>query len=77
RFNEICFLAIHALEHLIVGRDLASMTDNMGKFWREFTSESQLRWIGTEKGAIHMATGAVINAVWDLWSKAEGKTLWR
>ncbi|CNC17782.1 L-fuconate dehydratase [Yersinia pseudotuberculosis] len=77
RGNEICCVAIHALEHLIVGRDLASMTANMGKFWREFTSDSQLRWIGPEKGAIHLATGAVINAVWDLWSKAEGKPLWR
>ena len=50
---------------------------DMGAFWRSFTSDSQLRWIGPDKGAIHLATGAVINAVWDLWSKAEGKPLWR
>jgi len=77
RGNEICCAAIGALEHLIVGRDLAGITANMGKFWRDFTSDSQLRWIGPDKGAIHLATGAVVNAVWDLWSKAVGKPLWQ
>lgn len=77
RGNEICCAAIHALEHLVVGQSLAAMTANMGAFWRSFTSDSQLRWIGPDKGAIHLATGAVVNAVWDLWSKAEGKPLWR
>ena len=42
----------------------------MGRFWRHVTSDSQLRWIGPDKGAIHLATGAVVNAVWDLWAKA-------
>ncbi|MBU9855700.1 L-fuconate dehydratase [Rahnella bonaserana] len=77
RGNEICCAAIKALEHLIVGRDLAVITGDMGKFWRDFTSDSQLRWIGPDKGAIHLATGAVVNAVWDLWSKAAGKPLWK
>jgi L-fuconate dehydratase len=77
RGNEICCAAIHALEHLVVGQSLAAITANMGAFWRSFTSDSQLRWIGPDKGAIHLATGAVVNAVWDLWSKAEGKPLWR
>lgn len=77
RGNEICCAAIKALEHLIVGRDLAAITGDMGKFWRDFTSDSQLRWIGPDKGAIHLATGAVVNAVWDLWSKAAGKPLWK
>jgi L-fuconate dehydratase len=77
RGNEICCAAIHALQHLVVGRDLATIAADMGAFWRSFTSDSQLRWIGPDKGAIHLATGAVINAVWDLWSKAEGKPLWR
>ena len=45
----------------------------MGRFWRHVTSDSQLRWIGPDKGAIHLATGAVVNAAWDLWAKAEGK----
>ncbi|MDU7868340.1 MAG: fuconate dehydratase, partial [Pantoea sp.] len=73
RGNEICCAAIGALQHLIVGRQLADITADMGKFWRDFTSDSQLRWIGPDKGAIHLATGAVVNAVWDLWSKAVGK----
>lgn len=77
RGNEICCVAIRALEPLIVGRDLASITVDMGKFWRDITGDSQLRWIGPEKGAIHLATGAVVNAVWDLWSKAADKPLWR
>lgn len=77
RGNEICCAAIKALEHLIVGRDLAGITADMGQFWRDFTSDSQLRWIGPDKGAIHLATGAVVNAVWDLWSKAAGKPLWK
>ncbi len=77
RGNEICCAAIKALEHLIVGRDLAAITADMGQFWRDFTSDSQLRWIGPDKGAIHLATGAVVNAVWDLWSKAAGKPLWK
>lgn len=77
RGNEICCAAIGALQHLIVGRQLADMTADMGKFWRDFTSDSQLRWIGPDKGAIHLATGAVVNAVWDLWSKAVGKPVWQ
>lgn len=77
RGNEICCAAIRALEHLIVGRELESITADMGQFWRDITSDSQLRWIGPDKGAIHLATGAVVNAVWDLWAKSEEKPLWR
>src|SRR4029453_18847863 len=49
----------------------------MAGFWRRLTSESQLRWVGPEKGVLHLATAAVVNAVWDLWAKAEAKPLWR
>ena len=49
----------------------------MGAFWRMITGDSQLRWVGPEKGVIHLATAAVVNAVWDLWAKAEGKPVWR
>jgi L-fuconate dehydratase len=77
RGNEICCAAIRALEHLIVGRQLESIVADMGQFWRDITSDSQLRWIGPDKGAIHLATGAVVNAVWDLWAKSEEKPLWR
>lgn len=77
RGNEICCAAIQALELLIVGEQLETIAADMGAFWRRFTSDSQLRWIGPDKGAIHLATGAVVNAVWDLWAKAEGKPVWR
>lgn len=77
RGNEICCAAIKAMEHLVVGLDLARVSEDMGRFWRTVTSDSQLRWIGPDKGAIHLATGAVVNAVWDLWAKAEGKPLWK
>ena len=76
RGNEICCAAIEALRHLVVGLDLAWVTEDMGRFWRYITSDSQLRWIGPDKGAIHLATGAVVNAVWDLWAKQEGVPVW-
>src|SRR5436305_1202097 len=49
----------------------------MRAFWRHITGDSQLRWIGPEKGVIHLAAAAVVNAVWDLWAKREGKPLWK
>lgn len=77
RGNDICCAAIAALRHLAVGLDLDWIVEDMGRFWRSITSDSQLRWIGPDKGAMHLATGAVVNAVWDLWAKASGKPLWR
>ncbi len=49
----------------------------MAAFWRELVGDSQLRWVGPEKGVIHLATAAIVNAVWDLWAKVEGKPLWK
>jgi L-fuconate dehydratase len=77
RGNEICVTAVQALSPLIVGKKLEEITANMGAFWRAFTSDSQLRWIGPDKGAIHLATAAVVNAVWDLWAKSVGKPVWK
>lgn len=77
RGNEIVVAAVRALAPLIVGRSLDSITANLGEFWRHITGDSQLRWIGPEKGAIHLATAAVVNAVWDLYAKTEGKPLWK
>ncbi len=77
RGNEICVAAIEALRPLVVGLDMDWVTADMGRFWRHMTSDSQLRWIGPDKGAIHLATGAVVNAVWDLWAKLAGKPVWR
>lgn len=76
RGNEICVAAIHALRDRVVGLDLEWIIEDMGRFWRHVTSDSQLRWIGPDKGAIHLATGAVVNAAWDLWAKDVGKPVW-
>lgn len=77
RGNEVCTAAIHALEPLVKGQTLESFTQNMGAFYRHMTGDSQLRWLGPEKGVIHLATAAVVNAVWDLYAKVEGKPLWK
>ena len=77
RGNELCVQAINSLSHLIIGKTLDSFTADMGKFWRMITGDSQLRWLGPEKGVIHLATGAIVNAVWDLYAKLEGKPLWK
>ncbi|MDQ0069534.1 L-fuconate dehydratase [Variovorax boronicumulans] len=77
RGNEICCAAIESMRHLVVGLDLQWVAEDMGRFWRHITSDSQLRWIGPDKGAIHLATGAVVNAMWDLWAKSEGKPVWQ
>jgi L-fuconate dehydratase len=77
RGNELCVAAIDALSYLVVGRTLESFTRNMGAFWHHVTGDSQLRWVGPEKGVIHLATAALVNAVWDLYAKSEGKPLWK
>ncbi len=77
RGTEVVVAGIHALAPLLVGRTLESFTADMGQFWCHITSDSQLRWIGPEKGAIHLATAALVNAVWDLWAKVEGKPVWK
>ncbi|MFC2251597.1 L-fuconate dehydratase [Labrys portucalensis] len=77
RGNEICCAAIKAMRHLVVGLSLQEVQADLGAFWRHVTSDSQLRWIGPDKGAIHLATGAVVNAVWDLLAKMAGKPVWR
>lgn len=78
RGNQLCVAAIEAMRHLVVGQSLESITTDFGKFWKHFTyGDSQLRWLGPEKGIIHMSAGAVINAIWDLYAKSEGKPLWQ
>lgn len=77
RGNELCVAAIEALAPLVKGLTLESIKADMAGFWRQLTSESQLRWVGPEKGVIHLATAALVNAVWDLHSKSEGKPLWK
>jgi L-fuconate dehydratase len=77
RGNELCVAAIRSLAYLVEGRTLESFTGDMGAFWHHITSDSQLRWVGPEKGVIHLATAAIVNAVWDLWGKAEAKPVWK
>lgn len=77
RGNEICVAAIQSLTYLLVGKSLEEFTKDMAGFWRMITGDSQLRWLGPEKGVIHLATGAIVNAVWDLYAKKEGKPLWK
>ena len=77
RGNEVVLAAAQALRPLVVGKALEAIAADMGGFWREITGDSQLRWIGPDKGAMHLATAAVVNAVWDLWAKAERKPVWK
>ncbi|KAI5820084.1 L-galactonate dehydratase [Pyronema omphalodes] len=77
RGNSLVCSAIEFLAARIIGRTLQELIQDMGKTWRYLVSDSQLRWIGPEKGVIHLALGAVVNAVWDLWAKSVGKPVWR
>jgi L-fuconate dehydratase len=77
RGNEVCAAAIEAFRHLVIGAQLGDITADFAGFWRRLASDSQLRWLGPEKGVIHLALAAVVNAVWDLYAKAEGKPVWK
>jgi L-fuconate dehydratase len=77
RGTEVVVAAVRALEPLVVGRSVEDLAGDMGGFWRDLVGDSQLRWIGPEKGAIHLATAAVVNAAWDLLAKRAGKPLWK
>lgn len=77
RGNELCVAAIQSLSHLLIGKSLNDIVNDMAGFWKEITGDSQLRWLGPEKGVIHLATGAVVNAVWDLYAKVAQKPLWK
>ena len=77
RGTELCVAAIETLSNLVIGLDLDWITDDMGRFWRHITGDSQLRWLGPDKGVIHLATGALVNAVWDLWAREADKPVWQ
>jgi L-fuconate dehydratase len=77
RGNELCVAAIEALAPHVVGRSLEEIAADMASFWRGLVADSQMRWLGPEKGVVHLATAALVNAVWDLYSKVEGKPLWK
>ena len=77
RGNEVVCAAVNALAPLVAGRDLGEITGDFAAFHRRLTNESQLRWLGPEKGVIHLATAAIVNAVWDLWAKQRGVPVWK
>ena len=77
RGNEVVVAAVECLRPLAVGQDVAAFTTPPGAFWKHLTGDSHLRWIGPEKGVIHPATAAVVNALWDLWAKLERQPLWK
>ncbi|MGI8459641.1 MAG: enolase C-terminal domain-like protein [Propionibacteriaceae bacterium] len=77
RGNDVQAAAVRALGEHVVGLDTEEVCADLGSFARRLTHEPQLRWLGPEKGAMHMAIGAVINAAWDLAAKRAGQPLWR
>ena len=77
RGNDVQVAAINALAGHVVGRNTEDLLEHMGATWREFVWDSQLRWLGPEKGVMHMAIGAVVNALWDLKAKRAGLPLWQ
>ena len=77
RGTEVVVAGVEALRSMILGRSIGELRLGMGALWSDLVGDSQLRWIGPEKGVIHLALAAVVNAAWDLVAKAEGKPLWR
>src|SRR5437879_7348326 len=77
RGTELCVAAVHLLAHHVVGRTIEDISSDMAAFWRGLVADSQLRWLGPEKGVVHLATAALVNAVWDLYAKLEKKPLWK
>ncbi len=77
RGNDICCLAVESMRHLVIGHDLDDIKADMGHFYDQLRSDSQIRWLGPENGVMHMAAGAIANAVWDMWARSEEKPVWR
>jgi L-fuconate dehydratase len=77
RGTEVCVAAIEALAPHVVGATVDELIADLGGLWRRLVTDSQLRWLGPEKGVIHLATAAIVNAVWDIYAKLEGKPVWK
>lgn len=77
RGNDLVKAAVVAFQHHIIGRTLGDISRNFGGIWEDLVADTQLRWLGPEKGVTHLAIAAIVNALWDLWAKAENKPLWR
>ncbi|XP_053622621.1 mitochondrial enolase superfamily member 1-like [Plodia interpunctella] len=77
RGTEVVVLCIRALKRFVVGKNAVDIFQNFASFWRAITNDSQMRWIGPEKGVAHLAAAAILNSLWDLWARLENKPLWR
>lgn len=77
RGNDICCKAVEAMGHLVIGKDFDEIQGDIGGYYDELRSDSQIRWLGPEKGIVHMAAGAIVNAIWDMRARAERKPVWR
>ena len=77
RGNNLCCQAVENMRHLVLGTDFEEIRSDIAEFYNRLRSDSQLRWLGPEKGVIHMAVGGIVNAVWDMWARAEDKPVWR
>lgn len=77
RGTEVVVSALNALRPYVIGQSIAAFSQAPGALYRTLTGDSQLRWLGPEKGVMHLATAAVVNALWDLWAKLENKPLWK
>ncbi len=77
RGTELCVQAVRYLSRYVIGRTIASIADDFAAFSRCLTDDSQFRWLGPEKGVIHLATAALVNAVWDLYARTQEKPVWQ
>ncbi len=77
RGTELCVSAIQYLSKFLLHRTLDSLTSDLNALYLQLSGDTQFRWLGPAKGVIHLACGALLNAVWDLYAKAEGKPVWR
>lgn len=72
-----CCQCVEEFKDMIENKTLGNILSDFRAFWRSLTQHSQMRWIGPEKGVYHLCVAGVVNAIWDLWAKLEGKPLWR
>jgi L-fuconate dehydratase len=77
RGNDLCCATIELIAAPLKGQNVDRLRKDLGAFWNSLTADSQLRWLGPEKGVVHLAIAAVVNAVWDLCAKLENKPLWK
>lgn len=77
RGNELVVAAVKSLAQVVVGQELKKIYSDFAGTWRALTSESQMRWVGPEKGVLHLAVAAIVNALWDLWARISHKPLWK